>query len=155
MLQRGGGLYFFQQGRLGQQLFTGRLNVLEGGIGHRASGDTHDIPARENVIPTKPHCFTHEPTHPIAFDGIADAFAGAKTEAAVGKSVRQDNQDDQAVLDTAPLASYLLKAAFIPKAILPAHGIVKNQTVKRLRPRRRRRLRTLRPPVVFIRARKP
>ena len=121
----GGGLYIFQQSSLGQQVFTGRLNVLEGGIGDRASGDAHDIPAREDVIPTKPHGLTHEPTHPVAFDGIADAFAGGKAEAAIGKTVGQDNQDNQTVLDTASLASYLLKAAFIPKAILPAHGIVR------------------------------
>jgi len=122
MLTRGCTLRVFQQARLIQQLFTGRLHILKGGVGNGPSGDAHDIPARDNVIPAQPHRLPHQPPHSIAFDGVADALAGCESESAVKEAVWQDNQDDQGMLGAASLASDLLKTFFIPKAILPAHG---------------------------------
>lgn len=95
---------------------------MKGGSGNGTTGDAHDVPSRSNIIPLQPHRFTHETPYAIAFDRVANAFAGGETESAMRKIVGQDDHNYQGMLVTAPLASHLLKTIFIPKTVLPTHG---------------------------------
>ena len=112
-----------QQARLRKHLLASGLHVMEIGVGNGASGDAHHVPSGSNVIPHQPHRFSHKPTHAIAFDRVADAFAGGEAESTVREIIGQDHQDQQPVLVAASLTPNLLKAFFIPETKLPAHGI--------------------------------
>ena len=112
-----------QQARLRKHLPTCGLHFLKSGVGNGASGDAHHIPSGSNVIPHQSHSLPHESAHAIAFDRVADALAGGETESTMGEIVGQDHQDQQTMLVAASLTANLLKTFFIPKTILPAHGI--------------------------------
>jgi len=112
MLPRSRALFAFQQARLHKQLLAGRLHILKGGGGNGTPGDADCILARDNVLPSQPNGFAHQPSHSIAFNGVANAFAGGEAKAIVGEIVRKDDEDDQPMLVTASLTSHLLKTFF-------------------------------------------
>ena len=94
MLQRSRALFVFQQARLGKHELASGLYILKCGSSDGTSSDAHDILARNNIFPSQPNSFAHQSSHSIALDGVADAFAGGETKAAIGKIVGKDDQDD-------------------------------------------------------------
>ena len=137
--------------RAPELLDQSRERQIEGG----APADQHIVtPRLEPIRVGKPHDFAQTPPHPVALDRIAhlarhrkadawrpcvSALAGLQHEALDGcPGPRRDAQ----------------KVRPFPQAF-HATGRPPAQALSRLRPRVRRALSTLRPPVVAMRVRKP
>jgi hypothetical protein len=126
-------------------------------------GDHHDVDGRVELAPDLAHDLPHEPFDAVSHDGIPDPRADRDADSTPAPARRRLQDDEVLGVLTAPIAlnpeefPSLPESRELGKASWLGHpgcfgGI---DTVRRLRPFARRRLRTLRPPGVAMRARNP
>jgi hypothetical protein len=107
------------------------------------SGNKNNIPSRSNLAPFQSHShrLAHPAFDPITVHGVSETPSNGETETTVSQTVGLDRENQKRVGPSA--------------ALTPHAGRSPIYTVKRWRPFCRRALRTRRPPLVFILARKP
>lgn len=98
--------------------------------------------------------FANEPFEPVSFVRFAVAAGGGDSEAGGSRVGAMEDLDGEEVAG-AMLAFAGRAQEVVAAQEAPPLGKGKGQTVSRLRPWRRRRLRTLRPAAVAMRERKP
>jgi len=116
------------------------------------SADDHEGRVRRGRAPHRAVCFAQPSARPVSLDRTADLPTHGEAGAPwlVCRSPQYDH--GRPVNSLAPLEERLkISAAGQPFAPREPAG----QTVSRFRPFARRRFRTFRPPLVFIRSRKP
>ena len=127
------------------------------GIDDRRPGDDEDVPAGLERGRHHPECLTESPAHPVAYHRAAQPPSRRQPEPGRPEFRPPEASVDQWVGSRDPLALQRREIPRIgehhePRRILAAPV---RQTVSRFRPLARRAARTRRPPVDFIRARKP
>ena len=123
----------------------------------RRSGDDQDVPARLERGRHHPERLTESPAHSVPDDRSAELASSREPEARLLEVGPADSNDQQRI---GPDRSLTLQCGEVlrsgehhqPRRVVAA---VRRQTVSFLRPWARRAESTRRPPVVFIRARKP
>jgi hypothetical protein len=120
-------------------------------------GHDQNVPSGLERRRHRPKTFAESPSHPVPDDGTAELAPGRQSEARDLEVGPQESSGQQRL-------SSECSGALQPREILrmrehheprPDSTATVDQAVSRLRPRARRAARTRRPPVVFIRARKP
>lgn len=136
------------------------LNGNQAGVEQLALGDDHDVEPRRNLVTTEN--LSNESFGPVSFDCSTQALRGRYSQAADGKTIRQEEQccetstDAETMfvdaLELSPPADTLVRPETCHRGCGRPYSLL---TVKRLRPFARRRFRTRRPFLVLIRTRNP
>lgn len=121
-------------------------------------GNEHDIPALTNLVPldSQPHRLTHPALYPVPVYRFPNPPPNDKTKATVVQIVGQCCHYQQGLDKGTSFTPDALKVRVRSQTILSAHWACRHPYTDSLwRPLRRLDFRTLRPPLVLIRARKP
>ena len=127
------------------------------GSDDRRPGDDEDIPARLERWRHRPECHSEATPNPIANHRAAEPSPGGQSEPSRPEVRPSEPCVEERVGPGGPVALQRREVLWTgehhePRRVMAAPV---RQTVSRFRPRTRRAARTRRPPVVFIRARKP
>jgi len=142
---------------------------MKRGISNGAPGNENHIPTRSyHAFPqSQPNCFAHPTLDLIALHRVPNATADCETKTAVPQFTGKERHHHQWMENALSLATEALKVGIRSKTMLSLHGIAgpwalsprpdagPRYTVRRWRPLSRRAFKTARPPLVFIRSRKP
>lgn len=141
------------------------LDFVIAGIAERSAGDHDEVLPRTDRRAVTTESLSNQSLAAIAPNGSADLSTRDDSEAGQTSVPGQSDQDEQPSLHAAPLREGLLELRAPQQASLPreCRRTAGHRSrpggplygMRRLRPRRRRRESTFRPPGVAIRARKP
>lgn len=114
--------------------------------------DDHERGARRGGCARRPKRLTQTPARAIALDGVAQLSAHGEPHARRLAGLAPEHDERRTVDAFAPLEERL---KFGASGQSLSSGEPAGQTVSRFRPFARRRFNTFRPPLVFMRSRKP